>query len=108
MEELSKVKDLSKDKKELSKVKEISEISKEEAEEKGVNVCGPFLLEHFDSSEYSLAVPGEGTRPEVRIVWMVGEGYKQRPLTRRQLGSLYYGEVSVLIITTSFSLSFYE
>ena len=91
IEELSKVKDLSKDKKELSKVKEISEISKEEAQEKVINFCGPFLLEHFDSSEYSLAVPGEGTRPEVRIVWMVlvGEGYKQRPVTRRQLGSLY-------------------
>ena len=99
MEELSMVKDMSKGKKELSNVKEISidkeEISKEEAEEKGLNVCGPFLLEHFDSSEYSLAVPGEGTRPEVRIVWMV-EGYNQRPLTRRQLGSFYHGEVSIL------------
>ena len=33
---------------------------------------GPFLLEHFDSSEYSLAVPGEGTRPEVLIMPMRG------------------------------------
>jgi len=76
MEELSMVKDMSKGKKELSNVKEISidkeEISKEEAEEKGLNVCGPFLLEHFDSSEYSLAVPGEGTRPEVESSWMDG------------------------------------
>merc|ERR1719220_862472 len=33
---------------------------------------GPFLLEHFDSSEYSLAVPGEGTRPEVESSWIDG------------------------------------
>ena len=79
---------------ELSKVKDKGEVSKEE-EEKGTKFCGPFLLQHFDSSEYSLAVPGEGTRPEVRIVWVVGEGYNQRPvsLTRWSLGNLYHGEV---------------
>jgi len=47
------------------------EISKEK-EENGTTICGPFLLEHFDSSEYSLAVPGEGTRPEVESSWMDG------------------------------------
>ena len=101
MEELSKVKNMSEGKKELSKAKEMSndkeEITKEEAEEKGINVGGPFLLEHFDSSEYSLAVPGEGSRPEVRIVWMEGEGYSQRviSLMRLRLGNLYHGEVSI-------------
>ena len=101
MEELSKVKNMSEGKKELSKAKEMpnekEEITKEEAEEKGINVGGPFLLEHFDSSEYSLAVPGEGSRPEVRIVWMDGEGFNQRPvsLTLRHLGSPYHGEVSI-------------
>jgi len=33
---------------------------------------GPFRLEHFDSSEYSLAVPGEDTRPEVESSWVDG------------------------------------
>jgi len=69
MEELFKVKNMSKGKEGLSKDKE--EISKEE-EETGTAICGPFLLEHFDSSEYSLAVPGEGTRPEVESSWMDG------------------------------------
>ena len=101
MEELSKVKNMSEGKKELSKAKEMSndkeEITKEEAEEKGINVGGPFLLEHFDSSEYSLAVPGEGSRPEVRIVWMDGEGFNQRPvsLTLRHQGNPCHGEVSI-------------
>ena len=101
MEELSKVKDISEGKKELSQGKEMSidkeEILKEEPEGKGIIVGGPFLLEHFDSSEYSLAVPGEGSRPEVRIVWMDGEGFNQRPvsLTLRHLGNPYHGEVSI-------------
>ena len=87
MEELSKSKD-----KEMSKDKE--EISKEEKQQN----YGPFLLEHFDSSEYSLAVPGEGTRPEVRIVWMEGEGYSQRDISlmRLRLGNLYHGEVRIM------------
>ena len=86
MEELSKSKD-----KEMSK--DMEEISKEEKQQN----YGPFLLEHFDSSEYSLAVPGEGSRPEVRIVWMDGEGFNQRPvsLTLQHLGSPYYGEVGI-------------
>ena len=33
---------------------------------------GPFRLEHFDSSEYSLAVPGEDSRPEVESSWVDG------------------------------------
>ena len=41
---------------------------------------GPFLLEHFDSSEYSLAVPGEGTRPEVLIMSMRGSSSLYRLL----------------------------
>ena len=97
MEELFKVKNMSKGKEGLSKDKE--EISKEE-EETGTAICGPFLLEHFDSSEYSLAVPGEGTRPEVRVVWKVGEGFTQRSicltLARLQLGNLFHGEVRIL------------
>ena len=68
MEELLRVKNMYKSKEEISK----------EKEENGTTICGPFLLEHFDSSEYSLAVPGEGTRPEVRAVWKVGEGFTQK------------------------------
>ena len=99
MEELSKVKEMSKSKEELSKVKEMS-IDKEEISKEQQQNCGPFLLEHFDSSEYSLAVPGEGTRPEVRVVWKVGEGFTQRSicltLARLQLGNLFHGEVRIL------------
>ena len=99
MEELSKFKVMFNDKNEVSKSMNMDkgEVSKEE--EKLNKFCGPFLLEHFDSSEYSLAVPGEGTRPEVRIVWVVGEGFKQRPicLTSWRLGNLYHGEVTILL-----------
>ena len=97
MEELSKVKEMSKSKEELSKVKEMS-IDKEEISKEQQQNCGPFLLEHFDSSEYSLAVPGEGTRPEVRIVWMEGEGYSQRDISlmRLWLGNPYIGEVRIM------------
>ena len=82
---------------ELSKGKEISK-EKEEISKEGQQNFGPFLLEHFDSSEYSLAVPGEGTRPEVRIVWMEGEGYSQRDISlmRLALGNLYIGEVRIM------------
>ena len=97
MEELLRVKNMSKSKEELSMDKE--EISKEK-EENGTTICGPFLLEHFDSSEYSLAVPGEGTRPEVRAVWKVGEGFTERPngltLAKLRQGNLYHSEVRII------------
>ena len=36
---------------------------------------GPFLLELFDSSEYSLVVPGEGPLPESNpATWLSGTG----------------------------------
>ena len=97
MEELLRVKNMSKSKEELSMDK--GEISKEK-EENGTTICGPFLLEHFDSSEYSLAVPGEGTRPEVRAVWKVGEGFTERPngltLAKLRQGNLYHSEVRII------------
>ena len=102
VEELSNVKDMSKDQEEFSKGKEeLPNPKKDKGEilkEGQQQICGPFLLEHFDSSEYSLAVPGEGTRPEVRIVWMEGEGYSQRDISlmRLALGNLYIGEVRTM------------
>ena len=36
---------------------------------------GPFLLELFDSSEYSLVVPGEGPLPDTNpATWLSGAG----------------------------------
>ena len=71
MEELLNKKEMSMGIEELAKAKkELStgeDLLVEEQQQPG-----PFLLEHFDSSEYSLAVPGEGTRPEVLIMPMRG------------------------------------
>ena len=71
MEELLNKKEMSMSIEELAKAKkELStgeDLLVEEQQQPG-----PFLLEHFDSSEYSLAVPGEGTRPEVLIMPMRG------------------------------------